>query len=80
MEKLRICDEYTCSIEPYWKFPDMFLSVVESRCNILPKDQQLQLIADKWKKYSEFILTSDTIVDNTIKVSDIAMIDIWPFD
>lgn len=80
LNKLQICCEYTFSTEPYWKFSDMFVSSVEIKRNILPEDEQLQLIADKWEKYSNNILTSDTIVDNTIKVSDITMVNIWLFD
>ena len=77
MSKLQICDKFSCEIEPYWKFSDMVVSVVETDCNIFPKDERLELIANKWQKCSKFILTSDTITDNAIKISDIAMVDIW---
>jgi hypothetical protein len=77
MEKLGIVDKLKCTIEPYWKFEDMVISVVELDNNFFLKDERLKLIAEKWERYPQFIITSNTIIDNIIKISDVAMIDIW---
>lgn len=73
--KLGVFDKFTYSVEPYWKFSDMYLSVVETQCRL--KREYLQSIANIWEDYSDDILTSDTINGNVIKIKDVAMIDIW---
>ncbi len=77
IKNLQIKGEYTCFIEPYWKFSDMFVSNVETQCGTFPKNECLQRLANKWMESSDRVLTTDTIPDNTIKISDIAMIKIW---
>ena len=73
--KLGISDEYSYSVEPYWKFSDMYKAVVQSQSSL--KRECLQSIADIWEDYSDDILTSDTITGNVIRLENIAMIDIW---
>ena len=63
--KLGISDEYSYSIEPYWKFPDMYEAGVETKC--LLNCESLQGIADIWEDFSDHVLTTDTINDNVIK-------------
>ena len=77
MAKLGIFDKFRFTIEPYWKYEDMVVSIVEIDSNNIPKDEQLNLIAEKWEKYSKSIITSETINENIIKIPDVAMINIW---
>lgn len=66
INKLGVFDEYTYLVEPYWKFSDMYVAVVETQCQF--KCECLQSIADIWKDYSDDILTSDTINGNVIRI------------
>ena len=76
MKILQTDTPYTFSAEPYWKFSDMFVSVVTTEDNTFPDSGNLSLIADKWEKYgNDSLLTSDTIIGNKIRINDIAMID-----
>lgn len=75
LQKLEISDEYTYTVEPYWKFSDMFEAVVQTQCQL--NRDCLQSIADIWIEHPIDILTTDTIDGNALKIKDIAMITIY---
>ena len=73
---LNISDIVNIESEPYWKYSDMFKVEIKTNMKNYPNENILKKVADKWEVYSDKILTSDTITDNKIYISDVAMINI----
>ena len=75
---LEIKDIVSISSELYWKFSDMTVTHTETISNIYPDKNILKRIADIWWGWEsgDYIGTSDTTTDNTIHVSDVAMVDL----
>lgn len=74
IDTLAITNVMKITSEPYWKFSDMYVTCAATLGNFYPDDQLLDNIADVWWDHSESIGTSDTTPDNTMKISDLAMI------
>ena len=75
---LEINDIVSISSELYWKFSDMMVTHTETLSNIYPDKDVLKRIADIWWGWESgnYIGTSDTTTDNTMHISDVAMIDL----
>ena len=75
---LEIKDIVFISSEPYWKYSDMTVTHTETISNIYPDKDVLKRIADIWWGWESenYIGTSDTTADNTMHVSDVAMVDL----
>ena len=75
---LEIKDIVSISSEPYWKYSDMTVTHTEIISNIYPDKDVLKRIADIWWEWESgnYIGTSDTTTDNTMHISDVAMIDL----
>lgn len=76
MRRLALTTVDDCTVEPYWKFPEMYVVSATLSPERQPSEEQLQTVADRWERTPSFVLTSDTIIHNVIHIPDVVMVDI----
>ncbi len=77
MRRLSLTVAGACTVEPYWKFSDMYVVSATLVSGGLPTEEQRRTVAERWERTPSFVLTSDTIIDNVIHIPDVAMANVW---
>ncbi len=77
MRRLALTSVGDCTVEPYWKFSEMYVVSATISPERQPTEEQLQTVAERWERTPSFVLTSDTIIDNVIHIPDVVMVAVW---